>query len=422
VAAIEADARTFTLSRPYSQYGYRKDQRYYALNLFREIDSPGEWYLDRRTGRIYWLPPEGIEAAQAQTVLSVFEQPFVALDSVAHVLFLGLTLQEGRGDGIHIRGGADCLVARCTLQRLGGDAVVIEGGQHHGVFACAMNTLGCGGARVAGGDRRTLTPGRHFVENCTVSDISRLKRTYTPAVHLDGCGNRIAHNLFENMPSSALRVEGNDHLIELNVIRHVVQESDDQGGIDMFGNPLYRGVVIRWNRWSDIRGGTISGAAGIRLDDMISGVVVQGNIFEHCGGVAFGGLQIHGGKDNLVDGNFFVDCHAGVSFSRWGGKRWLESIQRFVSQASEPLYAKRYPDLAGLKEGVDVNFLTRNLFVRCGGVFLRDGGVERTALNAVANAIVTTQIASSDDPQLKRTLFEPIPVGEMGPYESTFGR
>jgi hypothetical protein len=422
VAAIEADARTFTLSRPYSQYGYRKDQRYYALNLFREIDSPGEWYLDRRTGRIYWLPPEGIEAAQAQTVLSVFEQPFVALDSVAHVLFLGLTLQEGRGDGIHIRGGADCLVARCTLQRLGGDAVVIEGGQHHGVFACAMNTLGCGGARVAGGDRRTLTPGRHFVENCTVSDISRLKRTYTPAVHLDGCGNRIAHNLFENMPSSALRVEGNDHLIELNVIRHVVQESDDQGGIDMFGNPLYRGVVIRWNRWSDIRGGTISGAAGIRLDDMISGVVVQGNIFEHCGGVAFGGLQIHGGKDNLVDGNFFVDCHAGVSFSRWGGKRWLESIQRFVSQASEPLYAQRYPDLAGLKEGVDVNFLTRNLFVRCGGVFLRDGGVERTALNAVANAIVTTQIASSDDPQLKRTLFEPIPVGEMGPYESTFGR
>ncbi len=228
---------------------------------------------------------------------------------------------------------------------------MIEGGQHHGIFACTMNTLGCGGARVAGGDRRTLTPGRHFVENCTVSDISRLKRTYTPAVHLDGCGNRIAHNLFENMPSSALRIEGNDHLIELNVIRHVVQESDDQGGLDMFGNPLYRGVVIRWNRWSDIRGGTVSGAAGVRLDDMISGVAVQGNIFERCGGVAFGGVQIHGGKDNLVDGNLFVDCHAGISFSRWGAKRWLESIQRFVSQASEPPYASRYPDLAGLKEG-----------------------------------------------------------------------
>lgn len=121
-----------------------------------------------------------------------------------------------------------------------------------------------------------------------MSDISRLKRTYTPAVHLDGCGQRVAHNLFERMPSSAMRIEGNDHLIELNLIRKVVEESDDQGGIDMFGNPLYRGVVIRWNRWSDIRGGTHNGAAGVRLDDMISGIVVHGNLFERRGAVALG--------------------------------------------------------------------------------------------------------------------------------------
>ncbi len=84
-----------------------------------------------------------------------------------------------------------------------------------------------------------------------------------------------------------MRIEGNDHLIELNAIRHVVEESDDQGGIDMFGNPLYRGVVIRWNRWSDIGGGTESGAAGVRLDDMISGVTIHGKIFERCGAVHF---------------------------------------------------------------------------------------------------------------------------------------
>ena len=107
-------------------------------------------------------------------------------------------------------------------------------------------------------------------------------------------------------------------MIELNAIRHVVQESDDQGGLDMFGNPLYRGVVIRWNRWSDITGGTHCGAAGVRLDDMISGVTVHGNIFERCGAVQFGGVQIHGGQENVVDNNLFVDCFAGVSFSRWG--------------------------------------------------------------------------------------------------------
>ncbi len=421
VASLDADTKTFTLSRPYSQYGYRKDQRYYVTNVLRELDRPGEWYLDRQKRTIYWLPPEGTEPSKAETILSVFNQPFVTMTGVEHVILLGLTLQEGRGDGIHIRGGADCLVAGCTVRQFGGDAIVIEGGQHHGAFGCRMSTLGCGGVRVAGGDRRTLTPGHHFVENCTVSDISRLKRTYTPAVHLDGCGNRIAHNLFEKMPSSALRIEGNDHLIELNVIREVVQESDDQGGLDMFGNPLYRGVVIRWNRWSDIRGGTLSGAAGVRLDDMISGVTVHGNIFERCGGVAFGGVQIHGGKENLVDGNLFMDCHAGVSFSRWGPKRWLESIQRFLSQAGQDPYASRYPDLAGLKADPDVNFISRNLFVRCPSVFLRDGGVEQTALNAVEDRSFDLQAVSQerlarDDRSLGSLLFEPIPLEEMGPY------
>jgi hypothetical protein len=313
-------------------------------------------------------------------------------------------------------------VAGCVVRRLGGDGVVVEGGLHHGVFGCRFETLGCGGMRVTGGDRKSLEPGRHFVENCTVSDISRLKRTYTPAVHLEGSGNRIAHNLFENMPSSALRVEGNDHLVELNRVRHVVQESDDQGGLDMFGNPLYRGVVIRWNRWSDIRGGTHNGAAGVRLDDMISGVVIHGNVFERCGAVIFGGVQIHGGKDNLVDGNLFLDCFAGVSFTRWGEKRWLEGISGFLGQAGGPAYATRYPELATIRTGADINELSRNLFVRCGRTLLRDAGGSRYVLNGAIDAALEPRWAADRAelrarPEFRRLLFEPIPLGEIGPYD-----
>jgi hypothetical protein len=422
VASIDQNTRTFTLSKPYSRYGYRKNQRYYALNVFREIDSDGEWYLDRRTAKIYWLAPEGIEVSKAEIVLSVFDQPFIRMIDVEHVILHGLTLQEGRGDGIHISGGNNCLVDNCTIQQLGGDAIIVEGGQHHGIFGCTMHTLGCGGMRVTGGDRQTLTPGRHFVENCKVFDISRLKRTYAPAVRLDGCGNRISHNLFEDIPSSALRIEGNDHIIELNVIRNVVRESDDQGGLDMFGNPLYRGVVIRWNRWTDIGGGTQHGAAGVRLDDMISGVAVYGNIFERCGAVNFGGVQIHGGKENLVGGNVFIDCLAGVSFSRWNEKRWLESIERFIPQADNPPYANHYPELAHLKRNVNVNFVSRNVFVRCGSTFLRDGQIQKTALNLVTNhSIEEVQIADRRGSKdivtlLKSVLFETIPIDEIGPY------
>jgi hypothetical protein len=425
VVSIDPDAKTFTLSKPYSRYGYRKDQRYYALNIFRELDAEGEWYLDRRTATAYWLAPEGIDVSKAETVLSVFDQPFITMTDVEHVIISGLTIQEGRGNGIHISGGTDCLVDNCTIQQLGGDAIIIEGGQHHGIFGCIMHTLGCGGMRVTGGDRQTLTPARHFIENCRVFDISRLKRTYAPAVRLDGCGNRIAHNLFENIPSSALRIEGNDQIIELNIIRNVVRESDDQGGLDMFGNPLYRGVVIRWNLWSDIRGGTEHGAAAVRLDDMISGVAVYGNVFERCGAVHFGGVQIHGGKENLVEGNLFIDCLAGLSFSRWGEKRWLKSIERFLPQAGKPPYSSRYPELADLKLDADVNFICRNVIARCDNVFLRDGQIQKTALNFVTKQPlekVEVQIAPQsrslgNEKLFKQFLFEPIPINEMGLYE-----
>jgi hypothetical protein len=424
VAAIDPNARTFTLSWPYSRYGYRKNQRYYALNVFRELDAEGEWYLDHRTAKAYWLAPNKTEISKAEIVLSVFDQPFITMTDAEHVILHGLTLQEGRSNGIHINGGADCLVSNCTIQRLGGDAIVVEGGQRHGIFGCTMHTLGCAGMHVAGGDRQTLTPGRHFVENCRASDISRLKRTYAPAVRLDGCGNRIAHNLFENIPSSALRIEGNDHLIELNVIRNVVRESDDQGGLDMFGNPLYRGVVIRWNRWSDIQGGTQHGAAGVRLDDMISGVAVYGNIFERCGAVHFGGVQIHGGKENLIEGNLFIDCPAGLSFSRWNEKRWLESIERFISQAGKPPYSKHYPELSELKVDANLNFICRNVFARCGSAFLSDGQVQKTALNAFTDQhiealqVTLGRVSPHNVTLLKSLLFEPIPIDEMGPYES----
>ncbi|MBC8217875.1 MAG: right-handed parallel beta-helix repeat-containing protein [Planctomycetes bacterium] len=423
VESIDPESQTFTLARPYSRYGYRKDRRYYALNVFRELDAEGEWYLDRRTAMAYWLAPEGIDVSKAEVVLSMCDQPFVTLTDAEHVILRGLTFQEGRGNGIHVRGGAHCLVADCTLRRLGGDAIVVEGGQRHGIFGCTMHQLGCGAMRVVVGKRQTLTPGRHFVENCRVFDISRLKRTYAPAIHLDGCGNRIAHNLFENIPSSALRIEGNDHLIELNVIRNVVRESDDQGGLDMFGNPLYRGVVIRWNRWSDIRGGTQHGAAGVRLDDMISGVAVYGNVFERCGAVNFGGVQIHGGKENLVEGNLFIDCLAGLSFSRWGQKRWLESIERFLPQADKPPYLSRYPELADLKTNADVNLICRNVFARCGSTLLRDGQAQKAALNAVTDQPLEMQVVPGrrfpgNLAMLKPLLIEPIPLGEMGPYES----
>lgn len=55
VVSIDTQRRELVLDEPYSRYGYRADAPFYALNLLCEIDMPGEWHLDSRTGILYFI-------------------------------------------------------------------------------------------------------------------------------------------------------------------------------------------------------------------------------------------------------------------------------------------------------------------------------------------------------------------------------
>jgi hypothetical protein len=49
VADLDARTRRVTTVQPTS-YGYRQGQPFYFFNVLEELDQPGEWFLDRRTG------------------------------------------------------------------------------------------------------------------------------------------------------------------------------------------------------------------------------------------------------------------------------------------------------------------------------------------------------------------------------------
>jgi hypothetical protein len=329
VVSIDPEERLITLAQPWHTYGFSVGAPFYAVNALSELDIPGEWYLDRGGGRVLLYPPS--DPRKATTELSRFDAPMVSLENVSWVHFTGITWELGSADAIHVRGGAHCLFAGCVVRHFAGNGIEIHGGQQHGLRSCDIYSLGRGGTVISGGNRKTLEPGGHFVENCDIHDLSRIDHTYTPAVVLDGVGNRIAHNRMHDIRSSAMRVGGNDHLIEYNEIYNAVTESDDQGGVDMFGNPTYRGNVYRYNYWHHLGNWRATGdqpkcgQAGIRLDDAICGTRIYGNVFERCsaGKLGFGGVQIHGGKDNVVENNLFIECAAMVSCSPWDDKRAL---------------------------------------------------------------------------------------------------
>lgn len=416
-----------------SSYGIKAGQRYYAFNLLEEIDTPGEYYVDREAGILYLYP--ATDPNQASITLSMIEDPMITITDASYVTLQGLTLDTGRLDGIHINGSSHCLVAGCTLRRFAGTGIKVSGGEANGVLSSDLHTLGCGGIRVLGGDRRTLTAANHFVENCHIYDFSRIDRTYTPAVYLDGVGSRIAHNLFNDTPCHAMRIEGNDHLVEFNEFHDVVRESDDQGAIDMWYNFSYRGNVIRYNYFHDIGNDTGCGQAGVRLDDAISGTVIYGNVFRRCSRAQFGAVQIHGGKDNWVDNNLIVDCRYGVSFSRWGEKRWSEFLESGTTRdlvyakadIDKPPYTVRYPELTQLRERIDTNRIWRNVAVDCGSLLTRDNGIQDLADNQVLGENPGFLDRESGDFRLRPDAgllrlsgFQVIPFGEIGLYEDGY--
>jgi hypothetical protein len=416
--------KIISIAKPYHNYGYKDSLRYFGLNLFCEIDEPGEWYLERSTGMLYWFPPNGISPGTAEITLTNFAFPFmVEMNGCSNIVLQGLAFTESRGSAIAVKGGKNCLIKDCRIERFGLDGIHIDGGENHGISGCLLSDFGFGGIKIKGGNRKTLAPANHFVEHTIVRNFSLFKRTYEPAIYADGCGMKFNNNFFSNSSSSAMRLEGNDFLVELNKVDNVVSESDDQGGVDIFYNPSYQGIVIRYNHWKNITGGTRHGAAGVRLDDMISGVQIFGNIFENCGARDFGGIQIHGGKENLVENNLFYNCNAAVSFTSWNSERWLEALERpeikkklYVDvDILSPVYQEKYAVLHDLKSNPNRNFVMNNLIVGCRQKFLRNVSYSKVENNTEIPAKDTSlkQICSSSF--LAKYGLKPIPFDKIGP-------
>ncbi len=348
VASIDLDRRLIKTAPPYGQYGFRKGQRFYFLNVLEERDEPGEWFLDRQRGILYFWPPKPVGDGEA--VLSVLDRPLIAMNDVAHVTFRGLALEATRAHGITIRGGASDRITACWIHNIGDYGVWIEGGHDHGVVGCDIANTGDGGVNLSGGDRQMLTPGGHFVENCHFQNQGRWSKCYVPAVLVSGVGQRVAHNLIHDHPHCAILYSGNDHRIEFNEIHHVALETGDVGAIYAGRDWTFRGNKIRFNYIHET-GGVGMGSMGVYQDDCVSGAEIFGNIFYKVQRAAFLG----GGRDHRVENNIFVDCDPAIQLDGRGldtSPVWHNMVYDFMKRqlAAVPaaLYRARYPEIAAL--------------------------------------------------------------------------
>ena len=350
VESIDLDNRLIKTAPPHGQYGFRAGQRFYFLNVLEELDEPGEWYLDRATGILYFWPPAPVSENRA--LVSVLEQPMVSMRDVQHVRLSGLVLECTRGAGVRITGGRSNLVAGCTVRNIGDDAVVIEGGRDHAVVSCDISETGDAGVRAHGGDRKTLASSGHRVHNNHFHHIGRWSKCYVPAVLAEGVGVSITHNLIHDHPHCAILFGGNEHLIEFNEIHHVCLETGDVGAIYTGRDWTYLGNIIRHNYIHDT-GGVGMGSMGVYMDDCAGGAAIVGNVFQKVQRAAF----IGGGRHNRVENNVFVDCRPAVQIDGRGLDKspvWHNQVYQTMKKRldemnpKQPPYGTKYPELAEL--------------------------------------------------------------------------
>jgi len=376
---IDAASRKITLTADCS-YAIRPGDRYFVQGMREELDSPGEWYHDRETHTLFFLPPEPladrpVSVPTLATILSLGPD-------TEHVTIRGLTFECCEGTAVAVRQSRHCRVAGCIIRNVGsysGSGVSIEGGSDNAVVGCDISETGSNGISISGGDRTTLTPARNRAENNYIHHVGVFYKQGV-GVALAGVGNRVAHNLIHDGPRMGIMFSGNNLEIELNHIRHVNLETEDTGAIYTGGRDWIssRGSVIRHNFFHDILGYGREGekwvsphfAWGVYLDDNAGGVDVIGNIVARC---SRAGLHLHNGRDNRIENNVFIDCGPQqIEYSGWTGghKFWTSHfptmVKGYESVAGQPAWQsmrnmKTHPKDAVLPDGL---VMTGNEFLR----------------------------------------------------------
>lgn len=373
----------------------RDFQAYTAYNILEELDSPGEWWLDTKTGILYVWPPSTLQAASI--TVSVLETPIVSVINQTYTTLEGLTIEAGRGMGIYMEGGHHNTIVGCTIRNVGTSGIFMgqgaeankgpmsidnfEGhpvsgiigslqnylykntswnrnaGYDQQILSCDVYNTGSGGIYLSGGDKRTLTKANNIVENCKVHDFNRRNKFIWSGISVDGCGNKIRHCEIYNSDWQGIFVHGNEHVFEYNNIHHVTLNSDDTSPWYIGRDPSDRGNVVRYNYFHHI-GNPNRMNMGIYCDDSSADVFVFGNVFykmETKHGILFtnSGWDLTM-KNNIIieptDATAQISAHyytwaAGSEKSMFGQEGLIRNrLTKSVSYTTEP-YASKYPGL-----------------------------------------------------------------------------
>mmetsp|Transcript_33966 Transcript_33966/g.106469 ORF Transcript_33966/g.106469 Transcript_33966/m.106469 type:complete len:525 (-) Transcript_33966:3-1577(-) len=378
-------------------YGFKPRAKFYAVNLKSELDSPGEYFIDKEAMLLYFWPPGDLHSQEA--VLSMghdgiliganhdqvndckkkIEQVKEGTTSgggginafsdymankerqkkifasclgepagkTSHITFKNIQISYQRRAAVQISRASHIRIINVSVSNIGKTGMDVDGSDIL-ISSTNVSFCGCGGIALNGGNTTSLTRSNNEIELADIHNFARIRRSYTPGIGWRGGGHSIRQSHIHHAPHSGILGLGNDCEFDGNIFESLAFEATDTGAWYSGRSWINRGNIISRNRFVKIRNTVgmnlgFPAVMGIYLDDMLSGISITNNSFEDVQV----GVFVGGSRDvSIVSNRFFNVSQAGVKIDD-RGLNWRSDICRFDSNFTGLL----------AQQLLDVNFL-----------------------------------------------------------------
>ena len=319
------------------------------VNVMEELDAPGEWCYDLRTGLLVLCPPANFNADSVCALGTLADHFFRVLGSNIDIEGFNFTAKHSH-PAVAVEGGERVRIRGCRFSGLEYWACFVSG-RNNEVRSCDFTELPADGLFLCGGNGAALVRGDNLIENCHAWKFGFMRNSWQRGgFYLTGCGNTMRHCQADTSQEVGFEYDGVDLLVEYCRVHTASFWNGDSGAVYTQGgvNASY-GCTFRYNDISASPGYV----NGLYCDDCCSGHVIYGNVVRNFG---CRGLFIGGGRDNTLYNNLVVSPNGGGLHLDLRGLAWpqlkkpeaisncVKTVRAKWNPETSPL-VKRYPQI-----------------------------------------------------------------------------
>lgn len=209
--------------------------RYIVFNALGLLDAPGEYYINRTSGELYFWPPAP-PGTDDEGGAFLSGSPHVFAGSANYFTLANLTLLHARGTAVIFDNSTGVQVLSCRVANHGANGTMLIGDDHV-IADNEVTGVGCMGVGILGGNRTTLTGGQGQIRSNTIHHYARWKRTYQAGIFWAGVGHVVDGNSISFAPHNAVLGGGNEDddrggnncVFSNNVVNYTTTETSDSG-------------------------------------------------------------------------------------------------------------------------------------------------------------------------------------------------